>query len=229
MLTPPFIITAVVVQKKNPSRCSVFINGEFAFGCVMDVVVQHRLVNGRELTAQELKRLEEQEEIIQLKQTALRYATYKSRTAHEVRKKMLEKEYSPDEAEYAVQFLEAFGYVNDAAYARNFIQEIMRLKPSGEARIKQELRKRGISANDAEDALTLAFPKETSRDTIRELALAAAEKKNRSLGRKDNVKRKQLLIGYLQRQGFSWEVIKGVVEDVLGTDGQMDDIVDDDA
>jgi len=162
MLKPPFIVSSVEQQKKNPSRCSVLINGEFAFGCVMDLVLQFRLVKGRELTAQELKQLEEQEDVMKLKQTALRYATYKSRTAHEVRRKILEKEYSPDEAEFAVQFLASFGYVNDAAYARNFIQEYSKNRPSGVSRLKQELRKRGISEHDAVDALSEAFPAETA-------------------------------------------------------------------
>jgi regulatory protein len=223
MLKPPFIVSSVEQQKKNPSRCSVFINGEFAFGCVMDLVLQFRLAKGRELTAQELKQLEEQEDVMKLKQTALRYATYKSRTAHEVRRKMLEKEYSPDEAEFAVQFLESFGYVNDAAYARSFIQEYSKNRPSGVSRLKQELRKRGISEHDAVDALSEAFPAESARETAHELALAAAQKKLRSLERKDDIKRKQALVSFLQRQGFSWEVIKNVVEDVLGTGSESID------
>ena len=224
-LQEPFIITSVAVQKKNPARCSVFLNGEFAFGCTIDTAVRFSLTRGRELSSQELARLQEQEDIIALKQTALRYATYKSRTAEEVRRKMLEKDFAPEEAEYAVQFLEEFGYVDDRKYALAFIHETMKRKPAGESRLRQELMKRGVSKHDIADAFAEAFPPETSRETALGSALEAAQKKMRSLERKDPEKRKQALVGYLQRQGFSWDVIKKVLADVLpsGVNGNEDE------
>lgn len=212
----PYIITSVVVQKKNASRCSVFLNGEFAFGCMIDTAVRFGLTKGKELSKQDVERLQEQEDIIALKQVALRYATYKSRTAEEVRRKMLEKEFAPEEAEYAVQFLEEFGYVDDRKYARTYIKEGVERKFMGVNRLRQELLKRGISKFDVEDALTEAFSPESSKEAAFETALAAAEKKLRSLGRKDEEKRKQALVGYLQRQGFSWEVIKQVLAEGIG-------------
>lgn len=222
-LQAPYIISSVAAQKKNPARCSVFLNGEFAFGCTIDTAVRFNLIKGREISQPELVRLQEQEDIIILKQTALRYATYKSRTSEEVRRKMLEKDFAPEEAEYAVQFLEEFGYVDDSKYALAFIYETMKRKPAGESRLRQELLKRGVSKHVVEDALTQAFPPETSRETALELALAAAQKKIRSLERKDPSKRKQALVGYLQRQGFSWAVIKNVLAEVLQGDADDDD------
>jgi regulatory protein len=211
-LRPPYVVSTVQAQKKNPARCSVFVNGEFAFGCSIDVAVQFGLTKGKQLSEQEIERLLAQEDVMRLKQVALRYATYKSRTAHEVRLKMLEKEFSPEEAEYAVQFLEEFGYVDDAKYARNFIKERQERKPSGTERLRQELAKRGISKFDIEDALAEAFPKESVRETMLDNALQAAHKKLRSLQGKAHQKRQQALIGYLQRQGFTWEIIKKTLE-----------------
>ncbi|TAE22879.1 MAG: hypothetical protein EAZ92_15205 [Candidatus Kapaibacterium sp.] len=213
-IQPPYTVSGVQAQKKNPSRCSVFLNGEFAFGCSMDIVVQAALRVGKTLTAQDVARMMESEDIMRLKQVALRYATYKSRTAQEVRRKMLEKEFSPEEAEYAVQFLEEFGYVNDAAYARAFIKERHERKPSGMERIRQELTKRGISKFEIEDALLEAFPPETRHDTLLESAVQAAHKKLRTLQKHSPEKRHQSLIGYLQRQGFSWEIIRQALKEL---------------
>ncbi len=213
-IQPPYTVSSVQAQKKNPSRCSVFLNGEFAFGCSMDIVVQAALRVGKMLTAQDLARMMESEDVMRLKQIALRYATYKSRTAQEVRRKMLEKEFSPEEAEYAVQFLEEFGYVNDAAYARAFIKERHERKPSGMERIRQELAKRGVSKFEIEDALLEEFPPETRHDTLLESALQAAHKKLRTLQKHSPEKRHQSLLGYLQRQGFTWEIIRQVLKEL---------------
>lgn len=224
-LQPPYVVSSVQAQKKNPARCSVFVNGEFALGCSMDVVLQFGITKGKQLSEQDIERLLAQEDVMRLKQVALRYATYKSRTAHEVRQKMVEKEFSPEEAEYAVQFLEEFGYVNDAAYARAFIKERQERKPSGTERLRQELAKRGISKFDIEDALAEAFPKESVRETMLDNALQAAHKKLRALQGKEPQKRQQALIGYLQRQGFSWEIIKKTLES-LEYDDDTDESVE---
>jgi regulatory protein len=222
----PQIITAITAQKKNPSRCSVFVNGEFAFGCTIDTTVRFGLTKGRELTQRDKEQLEAQEDIIALKQTALRYAIYKSRTAQEVRHKMTEKEFAPEEADYAVQFLEEFGYVNDRLYAKVFIQEMMKRKPAGEIRLRQELAKRGISKHDITDALAEAFPAETARDMAFDSAMTAAQKKMHTLGHKTPEKRKQALVSYLQRQGFSWKVIKKVLPSVMEADSGEADMED---
>jgi regulatory protein len=211
-LKPPFVVSSVQAQKKNPARCSVFVNDVFAFGCSMDVVLKFEITKGKTLTEQDVERVLEQNDVMHLKQVALRYATYKSRTAEEVRRKMLEKDFAPEEAEYAVQFLEEFGYVNDAAYARSFIKDFQERKPSGTERLRQELLKRGVSKFDIEDALAEAFPKESVKDTMLENALAAANKKLRALKGKEPEKQQQSLIAYLQRQGFSWEIIKATLK-----------------
>ena len=212
----PLVITSVAAQKKNSSRCSVFVNGEFAFGCTIDTAVRFGLTKGKTLSAEEMERLRAQEDVIALKQAALRYATYKSRTAHEVRQKMMEKEFTAEEAEFAARFLEEFGYVNDRLYARAFIQESLRLKPAGERRLRQELLRRGISKHDADDALAEAFPPETGKDTALEAASRAAQKKLPALDRKTPEERERALVAYLQRQGFSWEIIRRACEEILG-------------
>lgn len=223
-LSAPFIVSLVQAQKKNPARCSVFVNDEFAFGCSMDVVLRFGITKGKTLTEQEIERVLAEEDVMRLKQTALRYATYKSRTAQEVRRKMLEKEFAPEEAEYAVQFLEEFGYVNDAAYTRSFIKEWQERKPSGMERLRQELLKRGISKFDVEDAFAEIFPKETAKDAMLENALAAAEKKLRTLRGRPPEKQEQALIGYLQRQGFSWDIIKQTLKTLKDSvNAELDD------
>jgi regulatory protein len=212
----PLIITSVAAQKKNSSRCSVFVNGEFAFGCTIDTAVRFGLTKGKTVSVQEIESLRACEDVIALKQAALRYATYKSRTAHEVRQKMLEKDFTAEEAEYAVQFLEEFGYVNDRQYARTFIKETLRFKPSGVSRLRRELLKRGISKHDADDALAEAFPPDSERETAMEAAHRAAQKKLRALARKTPEEQQRALVGYLQRQGFSWEIIRRICEETIG-------------
>ena len=44
-------ITSVEVQKRNPGRFNIFLDGEFVFGADEDLVVDHRLIPGKILEA----------------------------------------------------------------------------------------------------------------------------------------------------------------------------------
>lgn len=205
-----YTVTAVIAQKHNPSRCSIFLDGSFAFGCSMDLVLQYTLRKGKVINEELHRELLSREEMMQLKQKALAYATYKPRTADQVRKKMIEKGYTPEEAVKAVEFLQEFGYINDREFARMFIRDYIRRKPAGRQKIAEELRKRGLQPFDIDDALVEAFPE----DETLSLARQAAEKKLRSLASRPPEKKKQALVQYLQRQGFSWDIIRSVLDEL---------------
>lgn len=210
MADQDFVVTSVVAQKNNPSRCSVFLNGVFAFGCSMDLVLQYNLHKGRSISAALRQELLEREEVMNLKRRALEYATYKPRTADQVRRKMLEKGYAPEEAAFAVAFLQEFGYVDDRQYARMFVRDVLARKAVGRRKLADELAQRGVAKFDVEDVLAEVFP----HDETAELARRAAEKKLRSLESRPPEKRRTALLQYLQRQGFSWDVVDAVVRQI---------------
>ncbi|MCS6807323.1 MAG: RecX family transcriptional regulator [Bacteroidota bacterium] len=213
--TPPYIITSVAIQKKNKSRCSVFVNGEFAFGCTIDAVTHFGLTQGKEIFEHEIIQIQAYDSTLALKQAALHYATYKPRTAEQVRRAMVIKGYTAAEAEYAVDFLKEFGYVNDQRYARAFIREVRSRKSIGLHRLQQELIKRGISKHDIEDALADIFSAEDTALSELNAARTAITKKLRTLQRKPIPKQKQALLGHLQRQGFSWNIIHHVIAEAF--------------
>lgn len=182
----------------------------------MDLVLQYNLHKGRTINAALRQELLEREEVMKLKRRALDYATYKPRTAEQVRRKMIEKGYAPEEAAFAVNFLEEFGYVNDRQYARMFVRDLLGRKAVGRRKLAEELAKRGVSKFDAEDALSEVFP----HDEMAELVQRAAEKKLRSLESKPVEKRKPSLVQYLQRQGFAWDAIEVLVRQ-LEAEGRL--------
>lgn len=205
------IVTAIVAQKNNPSRCSIYLNDEFAFGCTMDIVLKYRLAKGQILSNEIKREMLNQEHFIKLKQEALQFATYKPRTEKQIVEAMLDRGYTSEESLLAVEFLREFNYLNDANYARMFIADSMIHKPMGERKMREELRKRGVQEFEIDDALANYLPKDSSKDQARQ----AAEKKLRSLGWKSNDKQKSSLISFLQSRGFSWEIIREVVEELL--------------
>jgi regulatory protein len=213
-----FIITSIVAQRRNDARCSVFVNGEFSFGCAIDVAERHGLRKGQRLTRADIEQMQAEDDTLRAKQAAYTYVSYKPRTVQQVRLKLREKGFTAEEIEVAVEFLAEFGHVDDANYARMFIADSLQRKAVGLAKIRMELKKRGVSDYDIEDALAEHFDRDALHDQVRANIAIAARKKLPALCRKyaaEPERCKQALVAYLGRQGFAWQDIKSVVEDVL--------------
>lgn len=185
----------------------------------MDLVLEFKLGKGVILTEQLKNTILARQRIIDAKQRAVAFASYKPRTETQVRRKLQEVGFSTREQDLAIQYLKEFDYLNDAEYARMFVKDFLLRKPSSASRVKMELRKRGITELEAQEAIEQFFPK----DDTSELALKAAQKKLRSVTHKPIEKQKTALIGYLQRQGFSWDIIKDILSKTLDNAANSDE------
>ncbi|MBK9247336.1 MAG: regulatory protein RecX [Ignavibacteria bacterium] len=212
------IITRILKRRRKP-LCIVFTGDEIGLECSMDLVLEFKLGKGVLLTDELKTTILLRQRIVDAKQRALAFATYKPRTEMQVRRKLQETSFSQQEQDLAIQYLTEFNYLDDAEYSRMFVKDFLLRKPSSASRVKMELRKRGITELQALEAIEQFFPKD---DTFT-LAVKAAEKKIRSVKHKPHEKQRMALIGYLQRQGFTWDIIKRVLDEMLNSETDSDE------
>ncbi len=96
-------------------------------------------------------------------------------------------------------------FVNDADFARQFVQNRLRHRPMGRMRLQIELRQKGVAAETISAILDEAF--ENSETTL-QLADQLAEKLRKRLSSLPAQKARQRLADHLRRRGFDWEVIQ---------------------
>lgn len=82
---------------------------------------------------------------------ALEILSYRMRSEKELRGKLEEYGYLPEEIEKAVEYVKSYGYVNDARYAEQYVAS--RGKQKGRSLLRMELIKKGIDPEEAENAL----------------------------------------------------------------------------
>ena len=204
-------VTKLEVQKNNPDRVSVFIDGEFAFGVHQDLVLTHRLSAGRTLTPDEQRAIIEDDRVAKAKSRALDYLAHKPRTETEVRRKLRQKEYSEPVIESVVKRLHELGYLDDAQYAEQYVERRFASKGYGPVRIRQELRKRGIDRHLAETAVDDFLEDESTLVAARE----KAEKRWPRIAREDDPrKRRDKLYRYLKRRGYTYDTIRVVIDEM---------------
>ncbi len=205
-------ITMVQQQKYNKERYSIFLNDEYAFSVSEDVLVKYTLLKGKELDNDFVENILMAEEESKAKSAALRFLGYRMRSKKEISDKLFELGYS-DFTDNIMDFLIENKFVDDREYALCYAKDKMNLKNFGEIRISNELRQKGID----DKTISSVLNELDYRDKEYEMAYKAAEKRvNRSYKNHDDRYRK--MYGFLVRRGYSIDITKRVLRDILQFD-----------
>lgn len=219
------VITDVQTQVKRAERRSIFINGEFALGVSEETYVRYALYKGRVLTPELLEEVRREDEIFQCKQTAMRFLERRMRSRQEVERKLVAKEYSPGAIEATLRFLADYGMIDDREFARVFVSDQLLRRPVGKRRLGDELRRKGLPKEEIAETLkaTIGDADELAN------AMAAAEKKARTIRHDDPRKWERSMASFLAGRGFGWDVVSKVLERFRAqrNDNNSEEIIDD--
>jgi len=194
-------ITSIKQQEKRKDRYSIFVDGKYAFSLSEGALIDSKLASGRELTQEELKQYKQTSADDKLYGASLRYAAMRPRSEWELRTYLQRKQCPPALADTILNKLSNIGFLDDAAFARAWVDNRRLLRPTSKRKLQQELRAKHVSEEVIEQALT-----EDETDELQVLRDLVAKKRPRY---PDNLK----LMQYLARQGFSYDDIKQVLHE----------------
>ncbi|MDD5084771.1 MAG: regulatory protein RecX [Candidatus Omnitrophica bacterium] len=142
-------------------------------------------------------------------QYALRLLSISPRTQSKLEERLKEKGYGVTAVREVMNYLSERKLINDASYARAYVEEMTERKPCGRHRLKYELKRRGVKEAVTEEALS-------SRDKQSEykLALELAKERAGRLASIETMKRKKRIYDFLIRRGFDFEVARKVIGDI---------------
>ncbi|MCH5154404.1 MAG: regulatory protein RecX [Clostridiales bacterium] len=189
-------ITDIQKQKKNRTRVSIFIDGEFVCGLDEVAVASARIKVGDNITAEELKSVMEKSELNSAFERAVDYLSRAPRAKKEIKKYLSDKGYDKAIIEQTIEKLCMYHYIDDYSYAQSYIKS--KSKKYGAYRLSAELKQKGI-AQDVIDELLEAAPEDNIIDIARKYL--------RSHKSADKQKLKRFLAG----RGFSWDSINSAV------------------
>ncbi len=197
-------ITALRLQKRNPNRVNVYLDGEFAFGLSRIVAAWLRV--GDELSTEKIAALQAKDSIEIAYQRALRLLESRPHTRQEIIQN-LEKHQTPQEnIEAVLERLERSGLLNDATFARMWVENRSDFRPRGIALLRQELRQHGIGAKIIEETLADVKPHEE------ELAYRAGQQRLTRYANLPWPAFRRNLGAYLMRRGFPYPIVKDAVQ-----------------
>ncbi|MEK7550675.1 MAG: RecX family transcriptional regulator [Patescibacteria group bacterium] len=202
------VITSIK-QQKNKNRVNVFLDDKFGFGIDLDNFVLLNLKVDQELTQEEVEDIVKKAEFQKTLDKLLRFAMVRPRSGKEIKGYFKRKEVHESLFPDLLKRLKHLNLLNDLEFARWWIDQRLRFKKKSKRVIIQELKIKGISQNNIDDAFgeTVIDEEKMARELL--------EKKAYKWKDLDPRLTRQKMSQYLAGKGFGWDIVAQVVKNMV--------------
>lgn len=203
-------VTKIEVQKKNKERVSIFVDGNYGFSLHAELVYKYHIKVGMDLEPSFINEIAKVEEQKKANNYALTLLSKSFKTEKQIKDKMKLKGFEEEYINKAIDMMKDYGYINDTRYATSYVSDTVAFTKMGKNKIKNKLYEKGVDKDTINDVLNDLV----DDDQQFEAALALASKKFKSLKEPDKRKKNQKLTSFLQYRGFSFDIIKKVLNEL---------------
>ncbi len=196
-------ITEISQQQKRKDRVSIYVDGTYRVSLSQDQFLEAGLRTGQEVDEADIQRLLQLSEVGKALAGAYNYLSYRPRSQHEVVRYLRGKKCDSSIIDEAISRLQEQKLVDDAKFARDWIENRQLTSPRSKLRLKVELREKGL----APETIDLALESLSPSDEIQAISQLIEGKRLRQRYPDD-----QKLIAYLAHQGFAYDTIKQALE-----------------
>lgn len=194
-------VTALKAQKRDRSRVSVYLDGEYAFG--LPRIVAAWLQVGQVLNDEKIAELKAQDARETAYQRALRLLNYRDRSEAEIIQSLKQKQVPEEIIADVMERLHHSQLVDDQRFAKTWVDNRNEFRPRSRRALAYELREKGIDEQAIQQTL----------DDFDELGAAyqAATKYAQKIKQLEWPEFRQKLYAFLTRRGFNYDTVKTTV------------------
>lgn len=197
------VITDIKPQQKTPTRCNIFLNNSFYCGLELETVMKYRLKIGLEIEEEKLDEIQCDSERLKATDKALNFLSNRAKTKKQVKEYLEKKGYTEKTVIAVMEKLIEYKYVSDENYAEDYVRVYSSKK--GKRLIEMELKQKGVSDIDMQNALDSIENEEESALKIAEKYMKFKEKSKENLLK---------CYKYLLSKGFDYDLAKQTIEKV---------------
>jgi len=198
-------ITEISPQAKAPHRVNIYIDEVFKFGIDERLLLDFDLYIGKEISEADIEKYKEGDAFQKCMDKAFRFLSFRMRSEKEMRDKLLEK-YDEATVKKAIRRLQQLKFIDDTGFTRAWVES--RKVGRGKKALAFELSRKGVEKEIIDEALF-----DLSEDEELESALELVKKRSKYKGLDKN-EAYQKIGGFLSRRGYSYDVIKKVINEV---------------
>ena len=202
-------ISQIVPDSQRPELSRLILQNGTVLTVETAYVQTGRLQPGDDADVETLAALQSHDDENRLMEAALRFLGPRPRSRAEIRRRLLRPgkpstPQDPEAIERVLDRLEGYNYVNDADFARFWVENRDRFNPRAARVVRQELRQRGVARDTTDDA--------TDPELDTERALNAGRKYTSRLTGMEYQSFRERTGQFLMRRGFSYDVTRATVQ-----------------
>jgi regulatory protein len=210
------LLISRITNRANKRRLfSVYVDGTLAFDISDAVLLKFGLRTGDAIDDSTIHAIKLAENEKQAQLTAVNYLSYRPRSSREVHDHLVRKGFSRELADFVVRHFKSVSLIQDLEFARMFVRDRIRRRPTGRALLHRQLAAKGIDNDTIDQVLTEFISDEDQREAATTLASKRMRLTKESLAKLDPLKRRQRMTGYLLRHGFSNEIVQKTIQSLF--------------
>lgn len=199
------IITAIKPQK-NKKRVNIYLDGRFGFGIDLENFVKLGLKVEQELSEREVEEIIKKAEFQKTYDKLVRFAILRPRSEKEINDWFKKHKVHKSLHKGLFNRLKRLELIDDRKFAQWWIEQRTAFRPRGKRALSVELRQKGIDRDLINQILS-----EVKIDE-QKIARQLLKKKKYKWERLGKLKARKKMSEFLARKGFSWTIIKEVID-----------------
>jgi regulatory protein len=198
--------TISLIKKANQQNKTVieFTDGESIL-LNLDIVLKYSLKKGEKLSEERYQTIIDDNSILEIKKVAFNFASRRVRSKKQILDYLQQKNYTPEEIDASIDFLNEYKLIDDFKFAKIAIQFYANRKNYGKHRIEQELLKKGIEQEIIDKVLNSAIENDEDEEKI---AQRLIDKKKKNILSKKPTNRYSYAYNLLKTRGISSIIIR---------------------
>ena len=200
------LITAIEPRRKAMS--ALYLDGEYVMNLDTRTLIENRFDVGKDIDDEDLHEIIRLSNERRAKEKALWLISYRDHSKKELADK-IKRTCDEESADKAVERMEELGLVNDESYALHYAQKLIFTKHMAKNAVVYELARKGIDKELAAEILD-----EIEVDSSEQIRIII-DKKYKNIS---DEKIRRRAVAALQRLGYRWDEIKGVIEEYAEDD-----------
>ena len=217
-------ITGITPHPRKIGRFVVDVDGREHATLSLDAIERLRVATGSVLDDRTAHEMDREAAVLATYDRALNMLAVRARSSAELRRLLVRKGEPADQVSVAIARLESAGFLDDAAFARQFARSKALGAGLSRRRLRQELGRKGVARDLSDDAIEAVLLEEGIDDSTS--IEWVARKKLRTLAQLDAPTQKRRLYGFLARRGYNADDIARTLRNVMAhTEHAVDDAI----
>lgn len=199
-------IKAISQQQKNKQRYNIFDDEGFIGALNVEAVIKNKLNEDKEISKEDFEKILIEDNERYAFDKALKYLSFAARTEQDIARFLKNKQLSGAVIQNTIEKLRSYGYIDDAAYARQLAQSLLQGKKLGRQAAEYRLKQKGIPRETVEEILE-EYPEETEAQNARQIYETLLIKYQND----DIHKRRMKIMRNMAAKGYDYELIHSLV------------------